>query len=82
MAWHQQGDKSLSGAMMVSLLMHICATRPQWVRLVHKQQYTVMYLPCLPYWFLWVMGVKHKYVILKFIQVVIISNILCEIALR
>ena len=31
MAWHQAGDKPLSGAMMVSLLTYICITRPQWV---------------------------------------------------
>ena len=31
MAWCQQGCKPLSEPMMVSLLMHICITRPQWV---------------------------------------------------
>ena len=31
MAWRRPGDKPLSEAMMVSLLTHICATRPQWV---------------------------------------------------
>ena len=31
MAWRRPGDKSLSEPMMVSLLMHICVTRPQWV---------------------------------------------------
>ena len=31
MAWHRSGDKPLSEPMMVSLLMHICVTRPQWV---------------------------------------------------
>ena len=29
MAWRRSGDKPLSEAMMVSLLTHICATRPQ-----------------------------------------------------
>ena len=29
MAWHRSGNKSLSEPMMVSLLMHICVTRPQ-----------------------------------------------------
>ena len=29
MAWRQPGDKPLSEAMMVSLLTHICVTRPQ-----------------------------------------------------
>ena len=31
MALPQSGDKPLSEPMMVSLLMHICVTRPQWV---------------------------------------------------
>ena len=32
MAWRRQGDKPLSEPMMVSLLTHICVTRPQWVK--------------------------------------------------
>ena len=31
MAWRRPGDKPLSKPMMVSLPMHICVTRPQWV---------------------------------------------------
>ena len=31
MTWHHPGDNSLSEPMMVSLLTHICATRPKWV---------------------------------------------------
>ena len=31
MAWCRPGDKPLSEAMLVSLLTHICITRPQWV---------------------------------------------------
>ena len=31
MAWRRPGDKPLSGAMVASLLTHICVTRPQWV---------------------------------------------------
>ena len=34
MAWCRPGDKPLSEAMIVSLLMHICITRPQWVNMV------------------------------------------------
>ena len=30
MAWRRSGDKPLSEPMMVSLLTHICVTRPQW----------------------------------------------------
>ena len=32
MAWGRLGDKPLSEPMMVSLLTHICVTRPQWVK--------------------------------------------------
>ena len=32
MAWRRLGDKPLNEPMMVSLLTHICATRPQWVK--------------------------------------------------
>ena len=32
MAWRRPGDKPLSEAMVVSLLTHICITRPQWVK--------------------------------------------------
>ena len=31
MAWRRPGDKPLSEPIMVSLLTHICVTRPQWV---------------------------------------------------
>ena len=31
MAWRRSGDTLLSEPMMVSLLTHICVTRPQWV---------------------------------------------------
>ena len=31
MAWRRSGDKPLSEPMAVSLLTHICVTRPQWV---------------------------------------------------
>ena len=32
MAWRQPGDKPLFEPIMVSILMHICITRPQWVK--------------------------------------------------
>ena len=32
MAWRRSGIKPLSEPMMVSLLTHICVTRPQWVK--------------------------------------------------
>ena len=31
MAWRQPGDKTLSEAMMIIFVTHICITRPQWV---------------------------------------------------
>ena len=33
MAWRRSGDKPLSEPMMVSLVMHICVTQPQWVNM-------------------------------------------------
>ena len=33
MAWRRSGDKPLSEPMVISLLMHICVTRPQWVKI-------------------------------------------------
>ena len=33
MAWRRPGDKPLAEPMMVSLLTHICVTRPQWVKI-------------------------------------------------
>ena len=32
MAWRRSGDKPLSETMILSLLTHICVTRPQWVK--------------------------------------------------
>ena len=34
MDWRRPGDKPLSEPMMVSLLTHICVTRPQWVNMI------------------------------------------------
>ena len=34
MAWRRPGDKPLSEPMMVSLMTHICVTRPQWVKIM------------------------------------------------
>ena len=34
MAWGRAGDKPLSEPTMVSLLTHICVTRPQWVKVL------------------------------------------------
>ena len=38
MAYRRSGDKPLSEPMMVSLLMHICITQPQWVNWTNVDQ--------------------------------------------
>ena len=45
MAWSRSGNKPLSEPMMVSLLMHICITRPQWVNgPMHKWVWPFTYI--------------------------------------
>ena len=41
MTWRRSGDKPLSEPMMVSLLTHICVTRPQWVNLSYPGRYNI-----------------------------------------
>ena len=41
MAWRRPGKKPLSEPMKVSLLMHICITRPQWVKWNFNQISTI-----------------------------------------
>ena len=43
MAWSQPGDKPSSEPMMVSLLMHICTTLPQWVNTLKPGQNATMW---------------------------------------
>ena len=43
MAWRRSGDKPLSGTILVSLLTHICVTRPQWVNVVEKNHITLCF---------------------------------------
>ena len=38
MTWRRSGDKLFSEPMMVSLLTHICVTRPQWVNTLRPRQ--------------------------------------------
>ena len=48
MAWRRAGDKPLSEPMMITLLMQICVTRPQWVKcvsLIFPANPCVFYLP-------------------------------------
>ena len=42
MAWRQWGNKPLSEPIMVSLLMHICITRPQWLKDVHVPTFYII----------------------------------------
>ena len=46
MVWRRPGDKPLSEPMMVSLLTHICVTRPQWVKVASHPypQYSTEYV--------------------------------------
>ena len=46
MAWRRPGDKPLSEPVMVSLLTHICVTRPQWVNTLSCNNCAIMML-CL-----------------------------------
>ena len=39
MAWRRLGDKPLSELIMVSLLTHICVTRPQWVKYFQNKRF-------------------------------------------
>ena len=47
MAWRRPGDKPLSEPMMVSLLTHICVTRPQWV---NRNHLTIYKTPFVTLW--------------------------------
>ena len=44
MAWRQLGEKSLSVPIMISLLMHIYITRPQWVNW-HQDMNAIVLMP-------------------------------------
>ena len=43
MAWRRPGNKPLSKPMMVSLVRHICVTRPQWVKTSNVYIYDLSY---------------------------------------
>ena len=65
MAWRRPGDKPLSEPMMVSVLTHICVTRPQWVNSVAPGRCCC----------------NFKWVIFKVISMIDIWSISCNIAL-
>ena len=91
MAWRRPGDKPLSGPMMVSLLTHICVTRPQWVwrlPIVWSAQSNAglsdlarvgkYFNPLAPGKFEW----NFRYVIFKWILVIDVWGFSYRIALR
>ena len=43
-AWRRSGDAPLSEPMLVSLLTHVCVTRPQWVKLLSLSLTLLWYL--------------------------------------
>ena len=50
MAWRRPGDNLLSEPMMVSLLTHICVTRPQWVIMA---MHVPLRYESAPHWNMW-----------------------------
>ena len=51
MAWCRVGDKPLSEPMVVSLLTHICVTRPQWVNHYSHVTWASWHLKSSSTWF-------------------------------
>ena len=46
MAWRRSGDKPLSEPMIVTLLTHICVTRPQWVEFTYLYDERPIFWTC------------------------------------
>ena len=63
MAWRRPGDKPLSKPMMVSLLTHICVTRPQWVNQHGRRAMGWYYLKMC--WYTWTPEVESHSCLLK-----------------
>ena len=59
MAWRRSGDKPLSEPMKVSLLTHICVTRPQWVKYMVREICCSMFAQCSGRW--WLIDVRCWY---------------------
>ena len=53
MAWRRPGDKPLSEPMMVSLLTHICVTRPQWVNSLRPSDAYICAITLGHHWLRW-----------------------------
>ena len=47
MAWRRPGDKPLSEPVMVSLLTHICVTRPQWAKYEARKHLNILSVDAL-----------------------------------
>ena len=62
MAWRRLGDKPLYEPMMVSLLTHICVTRPQWVQSFYLQWLN----PC---WIFYAVVQLFKLLIVIFLEI-------------
>ena len=72
MAWRRPGDKPLSEAMMVRLLMHICFARLQWVKALCSDHFikapsqweTTLHCNIVSHWLVvytkWSLFVNHK----------------------
>ena len=50
MAWQRPGDKPLSEPIVVSLLMYICVTWPQWVNEICVPDFSVQHMPLITSW--------------------------------
>ena len=65
MAWHRPGDKPLSEPIMVSLLTHICVTRPQWVKIKAWQYHKLFYIN---QWEISTKQSSHRIIVIGFIK--------------
>ena len=59
MAWRRLGDKPLSEPMMISVLTHLCVTRPEWVTVSFQAQ-TLGPSSTLSIW-LWDYELRHTW---------------------
>ena len=77
MAWRRPGDTPLSEPMMVKFSIHICVTRPQWVK-ISSPTYTIWYIPNFYHYFcntIWYMQNFYHYFCNFFL--LIASKVVC-----
>ena len=79
MAWRRPGDKPLSEPMMVSPLMHICVTQPQWIN-----EDKNIPMSCIQY-NIWlaandVVIQEHTYQLQKFVKKKAYENLVCKMS--